>query len=113
MPFTPWNVRAAGLAVPRDAWQAWMQLGSAATATWLAAAEVVALRLPMLALAGLTAGGQGSAELRRMIAEKPGAFSRSWQILAWQLATAPVRAQTAALAPIRRRAEANVRRLRA
>ena len=112
MPFTPWTLPTAGLAVPRDAWRAWMQLGSAATATWLAAAEAGALRLPILALAGLTAGEQGTAELRRMIAEKPDAFSRSWQILAWQMATAPVRAQTAALAPIRRRAEANVRRLR-
>lgn len=112
MPVFPWTLPGPTLVASRRAWQDWMRFGSVATATWLAAAEVVSLRLPMIALAGLTGDKREVAELHRMVAEKPGAFLQAWEIMAWRLAAGPIVAQTAALAPLRRRAEANARRLR-
>ncbi|MEQ8346232.1 MAG: hypothetical protein RIB84_15065 [Sneathiellaceae bacterium] len=96
---------------PADAWRAWMHLGEAATSTWLAAAQVVSLRMPLLAAAMISPEGHRDPEVRRMFSEKPLAFARSWQILAWQLAASPMQAHAAALAPLRRAAKANARRL--
>lgn len=99
-------------APPAEAWQAWLQLGSAAASTWLAAAQVIALRMPLLATAMLSPDGHRNPEVRRMVAEKPAAFARSWQILAWRMAVSPMHAPAAALVPLRQAAEANLRRLR-
>lgn len=96
---------------PAAALLPWLRLGTAMTETWLAAAQVIALRLPLLGMAALSPHAARPDELRRMVQEKPEAFARAWQAAWWSAFAAPAGLQLAALAPLRSAARANARRL--
>ena len=109
MPRSPARL-APGLP-PMTAWMPWLQLGGAMTETWLAAAQVIGFRLPLMGMLSATPPASSGTELHRMFQEKPDVFGRAWEAAWWSAVAAPAHVQMAALAPLRTAARANARRL--
>lgn len=107
----PFPTRNAMPVVPAAAWLPWLRLGTTMAETWLAAAQVIGFRLPLLGMLAAAPREPGIGELRRMIREKPVAFGRAWEAAWWSAMAAPARMQVAAWTPVRRAARANARRL--